>query len=118
MRQFSLLVAKVIAHLKVEDFPDHLSKDGVIQRCNYWPSWLKPALVNREKGRCAICGCDLTNVIVNDKKTHVDHIVPLSKGGANDPTNLQVLCDDCNLKKGNKNDATNGIRHVPWKSPK
>ncbi len=30
----------------------------------------------------------------------VDHVVPLSKGGRNDITNIQPLCLTCNLKKG------------------
>lgn len=41
---------------------------------------------------CAECGAtgDLT----------VDHIVPVSAGGTNDPANLQVLCRPCNSRKG------------------
>jgi 5-methylcytosine-specific restriction endonuclease McrA len=31
---------------------------------------------------------------------HVDHCIALRKGGADDITNLQILCETCNLKKG------------------
>lgn len=31
---------------------------------------------------------------------HVDHIIPLIKGGRNDKINLQCLCPRCNLMKG------------------
>ena len=43
---------------------------------------------------CATCGAttDLT----------VDHIFPLSRGGTNDPLNLQVLCRSCNSRKNNR----------------
>ena len=31
---------------------------------------------------------------------HKDHIEPTSKGGANDDSNLQLLCGHCNILKG------------------
>jgi 5-methylcytosine-specific restriction endonuclease McrA len=41
---------------------------------------------------CLLCGA-------LDRLT-IDHIVPVSKGGTNSLSNLQVLCNDCNIKKG------------------
>lgn len=35
-------------------------------------------------------------------ETQVDHKVPKGKGGPGDVDNAQVLCRDCNLKKGSK----------------
>lgn len=46
-----------------------------------------------QRGKCAICRVKLK------KGYHVDHIVPLSKGGANDRRNLQVTCGHCNVTK-------------------
>ena len=47
-------------------------------------------------GLCGICGKAVTN------KYHIDHIVPLSKGGKHAQSNLQVTHPRCNLVKGSK----------------
>lgn len=44
--------------------------------------------------KCAMCG-------ETDPLT-VDHIIPLDKGGANTPDNLQILCRSCNNRKGTR----------------
>ncbi len=31
---------------------------------------------------------------------HCDHIIPVSRGGTGDPSNLTTACADCNTKKG------------------
>ena len=49
--------------------------------------------------KCAGCGEQL-----NIKHMEIDHIIPKSKGGANILTNFQLLCGNCNKKKGNKSD--------------
>ena len=33
---------------------------------------------------------------------HIDHILPLSRGGENVDDNAQLLCPYCNLSKGSK----------------
>ncbi|WP_375771808.1 HNH endonuclease [Archangium gephyra] len=35
-------------------------------------------------------------------EAQVDHIIPKAKGGKGDPSNGQVLCRDCNIKKSDK----------------
>lgn len=53
-------------------------------------------MMDMQKNRCAYCRKSIA------KEYHVDHIVPVSKGGSNFPDNLQLLCPSCNLKKGAK----------------
>lgn len=47
--------------------------------------------------RCAYCRADLRK-----KKRHLDHIMPLARGGSDDRNNLQWTCAPCNLSKGAK----------------
>jgi 5-methylcytosine-specific restriction endonuclease McrA len=50
----------------------------------------------QQRDRCAALHCQ----VVLEGKGHVDHIVPLSRGGSNWCTNLQLLCASCNCSKG------------------
>jgi 5-methylcytosine-specific restriction endonuclease McrA len=65
------------------------------------------AMRDRQHGLCAACQRP-------EPKLQVDHIVPITKGGTNDPENLQLLCGACNKSKGNKDftewAAHNGIK--------
>ncbi len=42
---------------------------------------------------------------LNGENVHVDHIIPISKGGQHSPSNLQIVPAKDNLHKGNKVDA-------------
>lgn len=49
-----------------------------------------------QKGKCWWCGKNLNG------KFHVDHRIPLVKGGSNNPSNLVISCAECNLSKNDK----------------
>lgn len=55
---------------------------------------LKEKVLMKYHHICVSCG--------STEKLEIDHIKPVSKGGKNIFTNLQVLCKTCNLKKGVK----------------
>ena len=57
-------------------------------------------LYTKQRGKCVLCGIELLG------KFEVDHIKPLSKGGDNFPSNLQILCVNCNRIKGAKINGT------------
>lgn len=51
-------------------------------------------LMAHQKCKCICCRGSLKKL-----GFHLDHITPLSKGGAHEDGNLQLLCPDCNLRK-------------------
>lgn len=53
-------------------------------------------LLAAQRGRCVVCKTDIRS------KYHVDHIVPLARGGGNQKTNIQLLCPPCNCSKNAK----------------
>lgn len=53
------------------------------------------ALIKKQNYRCVYCGTSIRK----KENRHVDHIMPLKLGGANDITNIQILCPTCNMSK-------------------
>lgn len=49
-----------------------------------------------QKGKCWHCGKSVGD------DYHIDHLIPLSRGGSNAPENLVISCPKCNLSKHNK----------------
>lgn len=80
------------------------------------------AVLNRDKGRCQICGIDLKRLkallretrgrgyafarwvlmwfdLMNRREVYdIDHIVPRWRGGTNHPSNLRTLCVCCHKR--------------------
>ena len=57
---------------------------------------LRFEILTRDGYACVYCGRDRSEV-----KLEVDHVIPKSKGGSNDPVNLVSACFDCNRSKSN-----------------
>lgn len=57
---------------------------------------LRFAVFKRDGFRCRYCGRTPEVSVL-----HVDHVVPVSKGGTNDPANLVAACSSCNGGKSN-----------------
>lgn len=49
-----------------------------------------------QKGRCYYCQAKVGD------NYHVDHVIPLSRGGSNGPENIVVACVSCNTSKRDK----------------
>lgn len=78
------------------------------------PSWLKKGVFFRDGGRCVLCRVDLSGLHATDRTLHYDHIVPLARYGTNDPSNYQLLCKKCNLKKSASNPVTGSHYNAWW----
>ncbi|MFE3195099.1 TerD family protein [Nocardia sp. NPDC059240] len=55
------------------------------------PPDVKAVVWQRDGGRCVECG--------DSHYLEFDHIIPISRGGATSPANLQILCRGCNRTK-------------------
>jgi hypothetical protein len=80
------------------------------------PLWAQKAVFYRDRGRCVFCRRDLTGLVNFPSPVNFDHIVPLAHGGVNDVSNLQLLCEACNSKKGARHDRTDD-QYDEWFRP-
>jgi 5-methylcytosine-specific restriction endonuclease McrA len=65
-------------------------------------------IYRRDQNQCVYCG--------SNKDLTLDHVMPKSRGGGNDWTNLVTSCFKCNLRKGNRtpDEAKMSMRHKPF----
>lgn len=80
------------------------------------PQWVKRAVFHRERGYCAECGHNLSWILDSLARQHFDHVIPLAQGGLNDITNIQLLCERCNLAKASDLQETR-LRYRRWLEP-
>lgn len=63
----------------------------------------RQAILARDNHECQFVGC-------NRKGTTIDHVLPRSKGGKHEWTNVVASCAKCNAKKSDKL-----LEHLGWK---
>lgn len=114
--EFNEQIQWIVLELKLKNHPEFLKKDGVLKRCKYLPRWLQKGVFLRDKGRCQICGTDLTKVLHLDNQENYDHIIPLESGGNNDPTNYQLTCESCNKSKGARSTIYHSLGARFWET--
>ena len=53
-----------------------------------------------QHGKCCYCGVDISKE--PHSSIHLDHVMPVSLGGKNDPNNIILSCARCNLRKSGR----------------
>lgn len=79
-------------------FETTLRKYGSKEQRKLMTPELRHKIMLRDDYTCQICGKRMPDEV----GLHVDHIVPIAKGGKTVESNLQVLCSKCNGRKGAK----------------
>lgn len=95
---FNVRLAEKIAPLLKSDYPA-LERDGRLPRAPYFHKWVIDLIINREGGLCHYCKRPVAIPSLSNQTYDIDHMVPIARGGTNDPTNLVLSCSNCNNKK-------------------
>lgn len=68
--------------------------------------WIRPKkrrkIYCRDNWTCVYCGIYMPEDKVASHVRTLDHIIPRSKGGSNDETNLVTCCVTCNSRRKDK----------------
>lgn len=85
------LLQKQLAYQNSEEMRKKRARSQMTPKLRY-------SILKRDGFRCQICGRTQDDGV----KLHVDHILPVSKGGETVPNNLRTLCEECNLGKSDE----------------
>lgn len=82
-------------------------ESGQVKVAMHWRNELVAYLVRRDGPKCGLCGkkVDLTlksGTRGSDLGSSVDHVIPRSKGGSDELSNLRLTHWGCNRKRGNR----------------
>lgn len=105
-KQFTIFQNKIIflnnviknQNILIEELKNNFIKDKKINIRNI-DTKTKYYIFERDNYTCQMCGAKGERIGGN-AILHIDHIIPINVGGSNQISNLQVLCNRCNYKKG------------------
>ena len=66
------------------------------------PASLQRLVARRAGGRCEYCGLSQEG---QEARFHIDHVVPVARGGATVEENLALACVSCSLRKAARQSA-------------
>jgi len=78
-------------------YPYILTRDEKHLNIRAFTQAMKIKVYEKQEGICPICGKHFEL-----KEMEADHITPWCEGGKTDETNCQLLCKECNRRKGKK----------------
>lgn len=96
-----VILAKRRAFRRTAEGRVRMSHDDAVRRSRMTPDGtITPdflsELLAKQKNRCALCPADIS------EHRHLDHKVPLAKGGKHTASNVHYTCPPCNLRKGTR----------------
>jgi len=84
-------------------------KRARLYKCKYEPV-NKKRVFERDNYKCYLCGTDVViSKIYREDQATIDHVIPMSKGGAHTYDNVKTCCNKCNWTKGSKPGTIEGM---------
>jgi hypothetical protein len=109
LQKFNSLLASYFRDAGFEPSSNsHVMKNGRLRRVRI-PVWARRAIYFRDRGECRACKRTLAMTINQTEFERYDHIVALAFFGANDVTNLQLLCVACNSEKAARSEPVSEL---------
>lgn len=86
----------------IEKYKNHSSNEYWILKYAKGDLRMYANLFNRDMRKILLNEYSLCCICKSNHKLTIDHKIPISKGGKNIVENIQILCNVCNMKKGNR----------------
>lgn len=110
LQRFNDLTAGFIVDWAEGHDDDEVFSRGRLRRVTV-PQYVKDAIYHRDQGECRSCRKAVDRIVSPVERERFDHIVPLAKGGANDISNMQLLCQGCNSAKSDGSELVSPLYH-------